>query len=291
LWCLPGVPDSGRYQLRPSHSSKEYSDWLEERGHDLGTASRSIAWTRSTASPGRKERPALSRHTHDSALRPGEAHRAAVSTARPAKATTKRSSPGCAPYNSPRPTRAGTRSRGGPVRRGSSRRCLPARSRGSSDSARSTSSGARHSRPTSIPVARTTGGTGTINGLIESHRHVAGGFRHRKHYELRMLLIGGGLSHPHLRSEDLIQVLKPSGQALTSERRQGRTRKSEAVVFAGSGVSGVDFDLDACDQHRHNATCSHTRGVIADRPLAGATVPKHRCANAAGGRLLCHRSQ
>ena len=48
------------------------------------------------------------------------------------------------------------------------------------------------------PVDRS-GGTEAINGLIELHRRVARGFRNRKHYRLRMLLIGGGLSHPHLR--------------------------------------------------------------------------------------------
>lgn len=43
------------------------------------------------------------------------------------------------------------------------------------------------------------GGTEAINGLIELHRRVARGFRNREHYRLRMLLIGGGLAHPHLR--------------------------------------------------------------------------------------------
>jgi transposase len=43
------------------------------------------------------------------------------------------------------------------------------------------------------------GGTEAINGLIELHRRVARGFRNRDHYRLRMLLIGGGLAHPHLR--------------------------------------------------------------------------------------------
>jgi transposase len=45
----------------------------------------------------------------------------------------------------------------------------------------------------------TNGGTEAINGLIELHRRVARGFRNRDHYRLRMLLIGGGLTHPHLR--------------------------------------------------------------------------------------------
>jgi len=43
------------------------------------------------------------------------------------------------------------------------------------------------------------GGTEAVNGLIELHRRVARGFRNREHYRLRMLLIGGGLAHPHLR--------------------------------------------------------------------------------------------
>ena len=43
------------------------------------------------------------------------------------------------------------------------------------------------------------GGTEAINGLIELHRRVARGFRNRDNYRLRMLLIGGGLRHPHLK--------------------------------------------------------------------------------------------
>ena len=42
------------------------------------------------------------------------------------------------------------------------------------------------------------GGTEAINGLIELHRRIARGFRNRDNYRLRMLLIGGGLSHPKL---------------------------------------------------------------------------------------------
>jgi hypothetical protein len=40
------------------------------------------------------------------------------------------------------------------------------------------------------------GGTEAINGLIELHRRIAHGFRNRDNYRLRMLLIGGGLTHP-----------------------------------------------------------------------------------------------
>jgi transposase len=43
------------------------------------------------------------------------------------------------------------------------------------------------------------GGTEAINGLIELHRRIARGFRNRNNYRLRMLLIGGGLTHPHPR--------------------------------------------------------------------------------------------
>lgn len=42
------------------------------------------------------------------------------------------------------------------------------------------------------------GGTEAINGLIELHRRIARGFRNRHNYRLRMLLVGGGLTHPHL---------------------------------------------------------------------------------------------
>jgi transposase len=41
------------------------------------------------------------------------------------------------------------------------------------------------------------GGTEAINGLIELHRRIARGFTNRENYRLRMLLIGGGLDHPH----------------------------------------------------------------------------------------------
>ena len=43
------------------------------------------------------------------------------------------------------------------------------------------------------------GGTEAINGLIELHRRIARGFRNRHNYRLRMLLIGGGLTSPHLK--------------------------------------------------------------------------------------------
>lgn len=43
------------------------------------------------------------------------------------------------------------------------------------------------------------GGTEAINGLIELHRRVARGFRNYDNYRLRMLLIGGGLTSPHLK--------------------------------------------------------------------------------------------
>lgn len=43
------------------------------------------------------------------------------------------------------------------------------------------------------------GGTEAVNGLIELHRRIARGFTNRENYRLRMLLIGGGLTHPHLK--------------------------------------------------------------------------------------------
>lgn len=46
------------------------------------------------------------------------------------------------------------------------------------------------------------GSTEAVNGLIELHRRVARGFRNRDNYRLRMLLIGGGLSSPHLKYEE-----------------------------------------------------------------------------------------
>ena len=42
------------------------------------------------------------------------------------------------------------------------------------------------------------GGTEAVNGLIELHRRIARGFRNRDNYRLRMLLIAGGLTSPHL---------------------------------------------------------------------------------------------
>ncbi|MFZ3566363.1 transposase [Streptomyces sp. BH097] len=41
--------------------------------------------------------------------------------------------------------------------------------------------------------------TEAINGLIELQRRIARGFRNRDHYRRRMLLIGGGLTSPHLK--------------------------------------------------------------------------------------------
>ncbi len=43
------------------------------------------------------------------------------------------------------------------------------------------------------------GGTEALNGLIELHRRIARGFPNRDNYRLRMLLIGGGLTSPHLK--------------------------------------------------------------------------------------------
>ena len=43
------------------------------------------------------------------------------------------------------------------------------------------------------------GGTEAVNGLIELHRRIARGFRNRDNYRLRMLLVAGGLTSPHLK--------------------------------------------------------------------------------------------
>jgi transposase len=37
-----------------------------------------------------------------------------------------------------------------------------------------------------------------VNGLIELHRRIARGFTNRDNYRLRLRLIGGGLSSPHV---------------------------------------------------------------------------------------------
>ncbi len=60
------------------------------------------------------------------------------------------------------------------------------------------SSGEKRSSPTSTPAARPTAAQkqSTASSLL---RRIARGFRNREHYRLRMLLIGGGLTHPHLR--------------------------------------------------------------------------------------------
>lgn len=57
------------------------------------------------------------------------------------------------------------------------------------------------SMPTPSPGQRwnTNGGTEAVNGLIELYRRVARGFRNYDNYRLLMLLIGGGLAHPHLK--------------------------------------------------------------------------------------------
>jgi transposase len=45
----------------------------------------------------------------------------------------------------------------------------------------------------------TNGGTEALNGVVELHRRIARGFRNKDNYRLRMLLVGGGLTHPKLR--------------------------------------------------------------------------------------------
>ena len=43
------------------------------------------------------------------------------------------------------------------------------------------------------------GGTEAVNGLIELHPRIARGIRNRDNHRLRILLIGGGLTNPHLK--------------------------------------------------------------------------------------------
>ena len=105
-------------------------------------------------------RPAL-RHPHDPALRRREAHRPATSTTRPGDRRRRTPRRGLRRLAVRPATPLGlqghrTRSRAGGSPRRSSRRCRPARSRRSSDSARPSSSGARRSWPTSTPAAPAT---------------------------------------------------------------------------------------------------------------------------------------
>ncbi|MDD9207390.1 ISL3 family transposase [Georgenia sp. 10Sc9-8] len=43
------------------------------------------------------------------------------------------------------------------------------------------------------------GGTEALDGIVELHRRIARGFRNKDNYRLRMILVGGGLTHPELR--------------------------------------------------------------------------------------------
>jgi hypothetical protein len=43
------------------------------------------------------------------------------------------------------------------------------------------------------------GGTEAVNGIIELHRRIAGGFRNPDNYRLRMILAAGKLTHPKIR--------------------------------------------------------------------------------------------
>ena len=54
-------------------------------------------------------------------------------------------------------------------------------------------SGRTHSTPTSIPAEPATHPTEAINGIIELGRRTARGYRNPTNYQLRMLLIAGGL--------------------------------------------------------------------------------------------------
>jgi transposase len=43
------------------------------------------------------------------------------------------------------------------------------------------------------------GGTEALNGIVEIHRRIARGLRNPTSYRLRMILVGGGLTHPNIR--------------------------------------------------------------------------------------------
>ena len=153
---------------------------------------------------GRKERPAL-RHRW-MILRCGQEKltdraSAPASTRRspPTNVTTRCSSPGCVPNSSGRPTRPRARSKAGGSPRRSSGQPADLPDPGDQATRATLKQWRKRSWPTSTPAAPTTAAPEAINGLIELHRRIARGFRNREHYRLRMLLIGGGLTHPHLR--------------------------------------------------------------------------------------------
>ena len=75
----------------------------------------------------------------------------------------------------------------------SSRAYQPVPSPKSPDWAGPYASGRTHSTPTSIPAEPATHPTEAINGIIELGRRTARGYPNPTNYQLRMLLIAGGL--------------------------------------------------------------------------------------------------
>lgn len=114
-------------------------------------------------------------------------------------ATTKLSSPGCVPSDSARPTRPPTWLRPD----GSSERSSPGSRLARSPRLSASDVPLKQRRKAFLACFDTgrasNGGTEALNGLLELHRRVARGLRNPGHYRLRMLLIGSGRTHPHLR--------------------------------------------------------------------------------------------
>ena len=77
-------------------------------------------------------------------------------------------------------------------------------------------SGRTHSWPTSIPTEPATGQQKPSTDIIELGRRTARGYRNTTNYQLRMLLIAGGLDtspHPTMKSPENIPLAAP-GDAL-----------------------------------------------------------------------------
>ena len=92
----------------------------------------------------------------------------------------------------------------------SSRAYQPVPSPKSPDWAGPYASGRTHSWPTSTPAEPATHPTEAINGIIELGRRTARGYRNPTNYQLRMLLIAGGLdasTHTQLGRAGLLHCL------------------------------------------------------------------------------------
>ena len=117
----------------------------------------------------------------------------------PTNDTSRSSSPGSAPNSSAGSTTSPTRPPGGVSPSRSSPASPAARSPRSPASDGPSRSGGREFLAYFDTAGASNGGTEAVNGLIELHRRIARGFRNRDNYRLRMLLIGGGLTSPHLK--------------------------------------------------------------------------------------------